>query len=203
MVRFNHEGNCTTSLYREHLTETSRIPRISMIEVELRVDDCDPNVNWENQGPTEFHIKWHYAIPETHFLETAFRRKKRMLDLTHAVVSWVADRAGWRTGCCDIAYRKCIEQELQNQFFWPRDRRVMSPNRQLFARVFWDFGLEDIKLDLVIENRKGEELHRKRIGTLLAGDWFLFHALHTLKWKSNRAVVLESKNKLDRWEIKL
>lgn len=191
-LRFNGEAHCITSLYRLCLNDSSP-PRIRLLAVSLTQSNCEPGDNWANQGPTEYFIKWHHTL-DRHFSLSEFDRKRSTLELTHEILTWIAKRAGWSLEPFQTARRECLNKNLENRFFWKDGKRWSSPNRRYFAKIQWDFGLTDIKIDAVIERKDGSELGRCHLTTVPAFETRLFDALHRFQWLSDERISLKSKS---------
>jgi hypothetical protein len=190
--RFNVEGHCVTSLYR-HCLNDSIPPSVRLISVSLPQSECDPGNNWANQGATEYFIKWHHVLGR-HFALGEFDRKQNMLELTHDVLTWMAKRAAWSLAPFRAARRECLDRNIENHLFWKEGKRWRSPNKKYFAKILWDFGLTDIKIDAVIETKDRTELGRCLLATIPADELSLFDALHSFQWISDERISLKSKS---------
>jgi hypothetical protein len=203
MNRINGESHCVISLYRLSVGSPGTAPKIRSVSVALTEENCDPFRAWAAQGPKEYYIDWHVVIPPRHFDRSDFERKRWMLDLTHEILTAMAVRAGWPLEPLQVAYDECLRRNLTNEFYWPFDRRVQSPDRTRYARIQWHFGFEQIDLDLVVETRDGTEVFRRLLTTIPADEWSLFDALHRLAWISPTTVKLSSRHGSPSWRMKV
>ena len=88
-------------------------------------------------------------------------KKKYALDVLKEGVDKVIEQKGWDSKPFEKAYQGVIDAHYINTWTWRK--KAASPSKQYKAELFCEHEIEAFHINLVIRNKKKEEVKRKRI----------------------------------------
>lgn len=157
---------------------------------DTRILNCD--------GIYEIQIQYDY----NDFFKLAEDDKKRkILDLLKEGLDKIIEEKQWDKKPFDEAYKKVIEVDYVNE--WYCKKALRNPTKEYKAAVFCEHKKDVCDITIIIMNKKGDEIRRKKVLSLLPHELVYESYLGKLKWISDDTVVLMNRFENEQWEVKI
>ncbi|TVX79528.1 hypothetical protein FQP34_15185 [Peribacillus simplex] len=128
-----------------------------------------------------------YDVSE--FLKLDDQEKKEViLDKLKQGIDKVVELNNWEITSFDDAYNCVKESGYNTNYVWKKPKS--SPNRSYKAEVFIEHGLHSCDINIIIKDKKGQEITKKRVASEMPDELVFGHHLGELKWLSNNEVAL-------------
>lgn len=180
---FSFQSRCVTSLYERHFSKfyTTEIKQINIFCVK---ESPKSNLNIVG-GFCDVEILY----DASEFLKLDDEEKKEViLDKLKQGIDKVIELNNWDSTPFDAAYNCVKEAGYNTNFVWKKPKS--SPNRNYKAEVFIEHGLYSCDIYLIIKDKNGQEIVRRRVASEKPDELLLGRHLGELKWLSNNEVAL-------------
>ena len=128
-----------------------------------------------------------------------YDKKKMSLELLMTGVRHAAYSQNWDIAPFENTYLKILDAEYKNEWIWKKS--VKSPNKQAIAYVLLQHEVKCIDIYIVISDKKGNEVFRKKIMTEVPDEWIYAQHLGEIKWIDDNKVALINKNNDNNWSV--
>lgn len=196
LALFNKQSRYIVSLYyrffEKYKTEDCKMIVIHLLKkvVDTRIINCD--------GIYEIQIQYDY---NDFFKLSEYDKKKKILDLLKEGLDKIIKEKQWDRKAFDEAYKKVIEAEYINEWYWKKALR--SPTKEYKAAVFCEHKKDVFDITIIITNKKNYEVKRKKVLSLHPEELVFDSYLGKLKWISDDTVVLMNRFENEQWEVKI
>jgi hypothetical protein len=193
---FNKQTRYIVSLYcrffQKYKTEDCKMIIINLMKqiTDTRIINCD--------GMYEIQIQYDY---NDFFKLSENNKKKKILDLLKEGIDKIIKEKQWDRNAFDEAYKKVIEVDYVNEWYYKKALR--SPTKEYKAAVFCEHKKDVFDITIIIMNKKGEEIKRKKVLSLPPREVVFDYYLGKLKWISDDTVVLTDCFENEQWEVKI
>ncbi|WP_157722081.1 hypothetical protein [Tumebacillus avium] len=142
-----------------------------------------------------------------HFDYTSFiplsesEKKKKALELLMNGVYKICEQKGWDSDLFDRVNKLIQELDYTNQWVWKKP--LKSPDSSYFAEVLCEHDLQSMEISLLIKEKSGREIIRKKVIEELPDEFAYAKHLGKLKWLSTDEVALVNKKGDRMWAVKV
>lgn len=192
---FSLQTRCITALFSRLLgyINTSDCKKI--------VVKCVPEIHGKKtvtypDGFCDVQIKFDYNAYTT--LDD-FDKKKASLEALMDGIRTVAEEKKWIIEPFESVYDRIKEIRYKNEWVWKKP--IKSPDNNAIASVLLQHEISEITISIIISNKSGDELFRKKIMSELPDEWNYARHLGEIKWVSEYEVVLINKKKDEEWLV--
>lgn len=177
------QSRCITSFYERTFSKfyTTDISQINIFCVKEF-----PEAN--SNGVDGFcDIEILYDVSE--FLKLDDQEKKEViLDKLKQGIDKVVELNNWESTPFDDAFNSVKESGYNTNYVWKKPKS--SPNRNYKAEVYIEHGLHSCDINLIVKDKNGQQITKKRVASELPDELVFGHHLGELKWLSNNEVAL-------------
>jgi len=134
------------------------------------------------------------------FMEASDYIKKYMAcELLEKGIKRIVEEKGWEFEPFQKAILKVKELDFRNEWVWKKP--VKSPDKKYSAEIFCNHEVNNIHIYIIIKDKKGNEVARKKLITELPDEFAYSKHLGQVKWLSNTKAVLLNKKGDCSWAI--
>jgi hypothetical protein len=94
-----------------------------------------------------------------------------------------------------------VEKKYRNEWIWQKTAK--SPDKKAIARVLLQHEVTKIDIYIVVNDNNEREICKEKVISELPDEYAYSGCLGEIKWNSNKEVILISKNKDRKWQVKL
>lgn len=149
-------------------------------------------------GIYELQIQYDY---DEFFNLSVYDKKRETLEILKKGLDIIIEQKQWNKSLFDEAYNKVIEVDYSNQWKWKKT--IMSPTKEYSSIVFCENKVESFDISIIIYNKKGEELKREKVLSLIPQELVFNIYLGDLKWVSENKVSLINEFGTKQWSVKV
>lgn len=147
-------------------------------------------------GVYTVQVKFNYNS----FLESEdYQKKRRALEILMEGIKKVAEKENWNIDAFETAYSKIREANYMNEWVWKKS--VKSADKKFSAEVLCQHGVKSIDIYVVLRDKNGAELDRKKVISESPHEFAYAKHLGDLKWFSNFEVALVNKKGDNTWTV--
>lgn len=127
------------------------------------------------------------------------QKKQEALDLLVEGIKIVAENESWNIEPFETVYSKIREANYTNEWVWKKP--VKSRDKKFSAEVLCQHGVESIHIYIVLRDKNGAELDRKKVISELPDEFAYAKHLGAIKWISDNEVALVNKKGDKTWTV--
>lgn len=128
-----------------------------------------------------------------------YQKKQKTLDLLMEGIKIVAKNENWNIEPFETVYSKICEANYTNEWVWKKP--VKSAGKKFSAEVLCQHGVESIEIYMVLRDKNGAELDRKKLISELPDEFAYANHLGEVKWLSDNEVALVNKKGDKTWTV--
>jgi hypothetical protein len=193
---FRLQTRCITSLFErlfeKYKTEGCWKILIECVEKIVKVDYRDL------LGVYTIQIQF---SPESFFSLSNFEKKQQTLELLMKGIESLVLQTGWDIMPFEHANQACKDLNLTNEWLWKKP--VISPSKKFMAEVMAEHELEFCHINVIIRDRKKNEILREKIISEVPHEFAFARHLGHLSWVSENEVILQNQNKDRIWRVNI
>lgn len=153
-----------------------------------------------NQFPGVFQVAWPFPF-HAYFGLKETGKKKRILAFLQEALLFVAAEKGWDQTVLRHTYEAVLSRGIVNEGYMSNGKAWLSPNGKLSVKVYYAFTIDRIVISAVFFDHEDREIGRLPFIEELPSDDALGYFLGSVKWTSNRRVVLQSRYRVASWAV--
>jgi len=187
---FRLETRCVTAMYERLFRKMKNEDHWKIIV------ECVENITRVGilnlSGVATVQVKFNYD--EFHY-KNELEKKISTLNLLMEGIEKVANNKNW-----PIEQFKDVSLQIeQTKYFneWVWKKAVKNPNKNYYAEVLCQHNVNSMDISIVIKQKNGVEIQRKKVITELPDEFAYARHLGELKWLSNFEVALINKKGTD------
>jgi hypothetical protein len=128
-----------------------------------------------------------------------YQKKQETLDLLMEGIKIVTENENWNIEPFEMVYSKIREANYTNEWVWKKP--VKSADKKFSAEVLCQHGVESIQIHIVLRDKNGAELNRKKVISELPDEFAYTKHLGEVKWLSDNKVALVNKKGDKTWTV--
>lgn len=201
ITQFSFECRCMASLYLRILKErigTIRTNNVRKISIDLYHKDTKASQEIYTTVDKICHIEIPYPLEE-YFLSNHQDKKKHLLNMRDLGMKKWAGTMSWDWAPFEKTYHS-IKEELgyKNQYYY--GKRCKSKDGQVFAQIYIDHDIDQVKIYVEFQNSKKICLERRLITSELPDEFIFIPLLNKLEWEDDH-VILSALDRSQQWKV--
>ncbi len=120
-----------------------------------------------------------------------YQKKQKALEILMEGIKIIAEKENWNIEPFETVYSRIREANYTNEWVWKKP--VKSEDKKFSAEVLCQHGVESIEIFIVLRNKNGAELDRKKVISELPDEFVYAKHLGEVKWISDNEVALVNK----------
>ena len=128
-------------------------------------------------------------------------KKKATLELLMTGIRKVADNQNWNVEPFEETYKKIIELEYVNEWIWPKTAK--NKDTGLVAKVFVQHEVRCADISIIIQDKKRNEILRKKVITERPHEFAYAIHLGEIKWVTDKKASLLNRTGDKEWSIEI
>jgi hypothetical protein len=153
-------------------------------------------------GPQIWQMRWYF--PFAGYTERAASEKnKAILEYLQAALLFAARKEGWDKRVLEDTYNAVLDRNITNEGFMKHGKAWLSPNGRVKARIYYNFDIAKVSIWAVCYAGKNREIGRRLLVEEKPSEAALLYFLGSVKWSSNKWIVLCSRHGSASWRVDL
>lgn len=149
-------------------------------------------------GVYTVQVKFNYA----NFSDSNdYEKRQKTLELIMEGVKIIAKSEGWSLEPFETVFSKIVESNYSNEWIWKK--AVKSADKKYSAEIFCQHGVKSIDIYIIIRDKKGTEINRRKIISELPHEFAYAKHLGELKWVDVNEIALLNKKGDNSWVVQI
>lgn len=128
-----------------------------------------------------------------------YQKKQKTLDLLMEGIIIVSRNEDWNIEPFETVYSKIRDANYTNEWVWKKP--VKSAGKKFSAEILCQHGVKSIEIYIVLRDKNGGELGRKKVISELPDEFAYAKHLGEVKWLSDNEVALVNKKGDKTWTV--
>ena len=193
---FSNQTRCITALF-SRLFGYIKTDDCWKILVECVDEVCDSSII-NISGVCTVQVESDY---EAFMTLDEFGKKKTALELLMTGIRLVAAKQNWDMMPFERTYEGILGLKYVNEWIW--NKPIKNSKKNAVACIFIQHNVYQVFISIIINDKAGNELIRKRIITETPNEWSYAAHLGEIKWIDDNTAALINKKKDKSWALSL